>query len=297
MACSHERIHVAGFAGRAAAAGGAERLEAIKLAATGEVIELSHKLQAHAPHYSGIHPPFLMNLWTGAHGVIRALRRKGVVTNEPGVNLEHVSMTLHVGTHVDALGHFSAGQRMYGDRTIDQTVGDLGLYELGADTIPVVIARGLLLDVARMEGGAHLEAGRVVTRDMLIRAEAEAGTKVGRGDVVLIRTGWGRYYGSDPARYIKSEPGIDLDAARYLTDAGVFVIGSDNMAIEVMPGVDPAVSMPVHQHTLVDCGVYLVENMALDELAEKGRSTFCFIMLATRFKGATASPTRPIAIL
>lgn len=297
MACGHEVIHGAGFAGRAAAAGATERLEAIKLAATGEVIELSHELRPHAPHYAGIQPPLLMNLWTSAHGVIRALRRKGLVTNDPGVNLEHVSMTLHVGTHIDALGHFSAGQRMYGDRTIDKTVGDLGLYELGAETIPVVIARGLLLDVARMEGGMHLEARRVVSRGMLIKAEAEGGAKVGRGDVVLIRTGWGRYYGSDPARYVKSEPGIDLDAARYLTDAGVAVIGSDNMAIEVMPAVDSAVSMPVHQHALVDCGVYLVENMALDELAAKGRSTFCFIMLATRFKGATASPTRPIAIL
>jgi len=297
MACKPEVIHAAGFVGRAAAAGRAERLEAIRLVTTGEVIELSHKLQPHAPHYAGIQPPFLMNLWTSAHGVIRALRRKGAVINDAGVNLEHVSMTLHTGTHIDALGHFSAGQRMYGDRTIDTTVGDLGLYELGAEAIPVVVARGVLLDVACMEGGSHLEAGRVVTRAMLSKAEADGGLKVGRGDVVLIRTGWGRYYSSDPARYVKGEPGIDLGAAQYLTDAGVAVIGSDNMAIEVMPCLDPAVSMPVHQHTLVDCGVYLVENMALDELAEKGSRPFCFVMLAIRFKGATASPTRPVAIL
>lgn len=296
MACDHEAVHSGGFAGRAALADGRARLEAVRLATSGEVVELSHLLRPHAPHYRGIQPPFLMNLWTGAHGVIRALRRKGVA-NEPGVNLEHVSMTLHAGTHVDALGHFSAGARMYGGSTIDSAIGDLGLYELGAETVPPVIARGVLLDVAHMEGGAHLEAGRVVTRGMLIEAEAASGTRLAPGDAALIRTGWGRFYESDPDRYVKGEPGIDLDAARYLTDAGVAVIGSDNMAIEVMPGVDPAVSMPVHQHALVDCGVYLVENMALDDLAARGSPVFCFVMLAVRFKGATGSPVRPIAFL
>lgn len=291
----NDEDHDMRFVGRASKLGSQDRLNALRLVEEGRLVELSHELRPYAPHYPRIQPPFLLNLWTSANGVINALRRKGI-TNDPGVNLEHVSMTLHVGTHVDALGHFSAGPRMYGGHKVENTVGDLGLGALGAEAIPALITRGILLNVAGMDGGEFLEAGREVTPEMLDAAVKTSGTQLAPGDVVLVRTGWGKFYATDPQRYVAGEPGLNLAAARYLTEANVVAIGSDNMAIEVMPGADPAISMPVHQHTLVDSGVYLIENMALDELAGCSRSVFCFIMLSVRYRGATGSPARPIAI-
>ncbi len=55
--------------------------------------------------------------------------------------------------------------------------------------------------------------------------------------------------------------------------------------------------MPVHQHALAEAGVYLIENLALDELARDGLRSFCFILLATKFRGATGCPVRPVALL
>ena len=55
--------------------------------------------------------------------------------------------------------------------------------------------------------------------------------------------------------------------------------------------------MPVHQHALAEAGVYLIENLALDELARAGVSSCCFILLATKFRGATGSPVRPIGLV
>lgn len=286
----------AAYAGRAATATDASRLAALRLVRTGAVVELGQVLNSRAPHFPAIQPPFVMNLWSTAQGVIRALRRKGV-RNDPGVNLDHACMTFHAGTHIDALGHFSAGQRMYGGRDVETVVGDLGLRDLGADMIPAIIARGVLLDVAHMGRNGALAAGEVVTRAALQKAEEDAGTRLREGDVALIRTGWARTYRENPAIYAKSEPGPDLDAARYLTDAGVIAIGADNMAVEVTPGHDPAVSMPVHQHTLVDCGVYLIENMDFDALAASGHRQICFLLLTPRIGGATGSPARPVAIL
>lgn len=291
-----ENCEANGFVGRAASLSDADRLDALKLAKTGAIMELGQILRPHAPHYPGVQPPFLMNLWTTAQGVIRALQRKGV-SNDPGVNLEHATMTFHVGTHIDSLGHFTAGQQMYGGRSADQVIGDLGLYDLGAEMIPAIIARAVLLDVAATEGKSTLAGGQAVTREMLQAAETAAGTRIGAGDVALIRTGWGQFYHADAAKYVKSEPGLDLDAAQYLTEAGVTAIGADNMAIEVMPGTDPKISMPVHQHALVECGVYLIENMDLDALANSGRKEICFVMLAIRVKGATGTPARPVALL
>ena len=54
--------------------------------------------------------------------------------------------------------------------------------------------------------------------------------------------------------------------------------------------------MPVHQHVLAEAGVYLIENLALDELARERLTSFCFILLATKYKGATGCPVRPVAL-
>ena len=69
------------------------------------------------------------------------------------------------------------------------------------------------------------------------------------------------------------------------------------MAVEVLPNPDKGLSMPVHQFALVESGVYLIENLALEELAENSVGSFCFILLATKFRGATGSPVRPVAMV
>src|SRR5690606_29025127 len=139
------------------------------------------------------------------------LRGQGV-KNDPGVNLEHVHMTFHVGTHVDALGHFSIGDEMYGDRSAEQIVGDQGLRELGVENVPSLICRGVCIDLASLDGTDHLKAGRPITASDLQAAVARQRLEIKSGDVVLIRTGWGRFYKSDPSRYAAGEPGIDLEA-------------------------------------------------------------------------------------
>ncbi len=66
------------------------------------------------------------------------------------------------------------------------------------------------------------------------------------------------------------------------------------MAVEVLPNPDRSLMMPVHQHVLAEAGVYLIENLALDEIARERLASFCFILLATKYKGATGCPVRPV---
>ncbi len=112
--------------------------------------------------------------------------------------------------------------------------------------------------------------------------------------MVCIRTGWGRFYMTDNDRYVAGEPGIDLDAAQWLTSRDVVAIAADNMALEVLPGTrHPQVIMPVHQHCLAEAGVHIIENMALDELMADGITSFCFMLAPVKFKGATGCPGAP----
>ena len=102
----------------------------------------------------------------------------------------------------------------------------------------------------------------------------------------------------DNQKYLSGEPGLDIEAARWLTKQDTIAIGADNMAIEVLPGTNhPDIMMPVHQHCLAEAGVHLVENLNLSQIVKEGINEFCLVMLPIKLKGATGSPVRPIAIV
>ena len=272
-------------------------LAALTLAKTGRVLDLSRVIENGAPYMPPNQTPYVIHSGATARNSQKIRAAMGA-TNKVGANLERVGMTMHVGTHIDALGHFSIGEHLYGGHNINDSVGDFGLIDLGIENMPPMITRGLCLDVSGLDGGEHLTPGRVVTADDLNRA-CEAQDVVPQfGDVVLINTGWGRYFMTDNASYLAGEPGLDVCAAKFLTDLGVVAIGADNMALEVLPGTNhPDVMMPVHQHCLVEAGVHIIENLVLAELVSDKVNSFCFILLATKYKGATGCPVRPVAIL
>jgi kynurenine formamidase len=271
------------------------RLAALRSVREGRLYDLSHEISADAPYLLPNQTPYLLSIWASFRDSIKRRRKAGAV-NDAGTNLERVEMTMHVGTHIDALGHFSIGDRLYGGLSAAEVVTDWGLDRLGIEHAPPMIARGVLLDMAGLDGGQFLGAGRAVSPDDLARAADAAAVSIEPGDIVLIRTGWGRFFVADNARYVDGEPGIDVPAARWLTSRDVVAIGCDNMAVEVLPNPDRSLMMPVHQHVLAEAGVYLIENLALDEIAGAGLRTFCFILLATKYKGATGCPVRPIAL-
>ena len=271
-----------------------KRLAALRSIASGKVYDLSHVFGADAPYLQPNQPPFLLMMWATWRDSIRRRRRLGMA-NDAGSNVERVEMTTHVGTHIDALGHVSKGGLLYNGVSADEAVGEWGLTRLGIEQTPPMITRGLLLDVAGLDGGEHLGPGRVVTPEELARA-AE-GLTIEPGDMVLIRTGWGRYFGTDNTRYLAGSPGIDVPAARWLTEQGVAAIGADNMALEVLPNPDHSQALPVHQHCLAEAGVHIIENLMLDELARDGVRQFCLVILPPKMRGATGAPVRPVALV
>ena len=273
-----------------------KRLAALALVKRGAVYDVSHEIHMGAPYMAPNQTPYLMSIWASWKDSVKRRRAMGA-RNDAGTNLERIEMTTHVGTHIDALGHFSTGDRLYNGFCAPDVVTDWGLTALGIEKAPPIITRGLLFDVAGIDGGPHLNPGRTVTPDDLKRAADTGGFAVEPGDVALIRTGWGRYFLVDNAKYLQGEPGIDVPGARWLIDQGIAAIGTDNMAVEVLPNPDHGLALPVHQFALSQCGVYLIENLALEELAADRAFVSCFVLLATKFRGATGSPVRPVAMV
>lgn len=207
-----------------------------------------------------------------------------------------ISMYTHMGTHIDSLAHFGLDGRIWNGFRADEHLGDRGWNVAGAETIPPIVARGVLIDVAASHGVDMLPDGYRIGRSDLIAALAAQDVEVREGDVVLIRTGRMRAY-ADAAAYMANPPGMDMSAARYLVEErGAMVVGADNLSFEAFPSEVDGNYVPLHTYLLAQQGAPILELVFLEQLAEDRVYEFAFIAGSLKLRGADAAPLRPIAM-
>jgi kynurenine formamidase len=264
--------------------------ELLDLIGEHRVYDLAHSYFAGMPHFP-THPPFVFGL----------TRKHGDMIFEGGASSSAESIALggHVGTHIDALCHYSCDGMLHGGVEANTVQNDSsGFSKLGADTIPPILRHGVLLDIAAQMGLDALPADFAITPEHLDAALKRAKTNIGPGDVVLLRTGWARYFGNT-AQFVTggqahavTGPGPELDGARWLSERGVFAAGSDTIAFEKVP----AARMPVHVHLLVETGIHIIEALNLEGLSRDRIYEFVFIAAPLKIRGGTGSPMRPLAL-
>ena len=217
-----------------------------------------------------------------------------VGANRPGgfqMAEDCVVMPLHIGTHIDALCHAWCGDQMFNGHS-GNLVRSRGAEVLGVENLHPIVTRGVLLDF--VVAGQGLADGEAITPEMLQATLQRVGVVLRRGDAVLLRTGLLERQTVD-ANFSR-EPGLGAEAAQFLAEAEVALIGADNYAIEVLPFA-PGQVFPVHQILIRDFGIPLLEGLVLKPLAEAGESTFLFTVAALPIKGGTGSPVSPVAVL
>jgi kynurenine formamidase len=264
--------------------------ELLDLIGEHRVYDLAHSYFAGMPHFP-THPPFVFGL----------TRKHGDMIFEGGASSSAESIALggHVGTHIDALCHYSCDGMLHGGVEANTVQNDSsGFSKLGADTIPPILRHGVLLDIAAQMGLDALPADFAITPEHLDAALKRAKTNIGPGDVVLLRTGWARYFGNT-AQFVTgghghavTGPGPEIDGARWLSERGVFAAGSDTIAFEKVP----AARMPVHVHLLVETGIHIIEALNLEGLSRDRIYEFVFIAAPLKIRGGTGSPMRPLAL-
>ena len=207
-----------------------------------------------------------------------------------------ISMYTHMGTHIDALNHFGLDGKIWNGFSAAEHAGDRGWQVAGAEKIPPIIARGVLIDVAAAKGLDMLPEGYRVTRDDLIKALEKQKTVLRAGDVVLIRTGRMQLY-ADADAYMANPPGMGLEAARFLVEeGGAMIVGADNLSFEAFPSELETDYVPVHTYLLAEQGTPIIELVYLEELSRDRVFEFAFIGGSLKLRGADAAPIRPIAI-
>jgi len=208
-----------------------------------------------------------------------------------------VSMYTHTGTHIDTLNHFGLHGQIWNQVSSHDALGVRGWTKSGADKYPPIIARGVLIDVAKSKNVATLPTSYAITVADVQDALRKQGTTLKPGDVVLVRTGAMSLW-PDAAKYrLADQPGLSLEAAQWLVEGQkAMLVGADNFGIESFPSKDPQNFVPVHSYLLAERGVSLVEAMWLEDLSKDRVYEFLFIASPLKMRGATASPLRPFAI-
>lgn len=261
-------------------------LRAKELIKSGEVIEIAHPLNDKMAFFGtrrfDVHTKrTFMNQFSNMRG-----SNEELVVSEIG----------QVGTQFDGFAHQSHHDSHYNCVKTGDISTRSGFTKFGMDKVGMLMTRGLLIDVAGLKGVETLPDNYEITVQDLQDALKRQNLTLSPGDAVLIHTGWGRLYGKDNPRYVKTCPGIGIAAADWLAKQDPMLIGADNWPVEVAPAIDPKLSLPVHQLALVVYGIHLLENLKLDELAAKRVHEFAFVLQPLKAAGFSGSTVAPVAI-
>jgi kynurenine formamidase len=219
-----------------------------------------------------------------------------------------IAMPLQCSTQWDGLGHiFDHGMAWNGRRAGDVVTSSGDLVTGIEHAASVIVSRGVLLDLGRhlAPDSGELPDGYAITSvdlDACARAQG-ASSGVGRGDIVLVRTGqlarvrrlgWGEYAGG-PA------PGLSLTTAGWLHGTEIAAIATDTWGFEVRPNeFDVPAFQPLHQVVIPNIGLTVGEMWDLEELgahcASIGRYEFLLSAPPLPITGAVGSPVNPVAI-
>jgi kynurenine formamidase len=292
-----------------------KRAAAARLARTGRAFSLAVELNSAAPRtgYRGLGNPIHTMLDSGLDA---AAGTQGFPHGYGDAD-DVMFMPLRSGTHWDGLGHVYDNKHAWNGRHCADVTTGAGDQVTGAERqAAAFVSRGVLLDAGRAlgagESGAsglgrgELPGGFAITEDQLRAVSAAQGpsARIGRGDIVLIRTGqlsfcrrlgdW-EQYAAGPA------PGLSFGALGWLHGSEIAAVATDTFAVEVRPHefAQPC-HLPLHQIAIPNIGLFLGEMFDLEALAADcaadGRYEFLLVAAGLPVTGGVGAPANPIAI-
>ncbi len=233
-----------------------------------------------------------------------------------------VTMSTCAGTHLDALAHISYDGQLYNGYPAEETTAQFGAAKLGAEKLPAIATRGVLLDVARAKGVDRLDEidmGFAISGDDLDEAAEFAKVEIQPGDFVVVRTGWMQHYLNsergmpdeigNTGRWMYAvgkdfqSTGVSTKSVQWMRDHDVAGCVNDTYAYESFPPSEPDWSdlLAVHMLQVRDMGLIQGQNWNLEELsvacAERGSGEFLLVANPEPFVGAASTPVAPVAVL
>ena len=201
------------------------------------------------------------------------------------------------GPQLDGLGHLGEANTYYNCNKAADFVRITGLEKLGTHLVPPLVARAVVIDMAKHKGKESLDGGEAITSDDLKAAMEAQGVSVSEGDIVLIHTGWtDAKLKSAPQEWVSTEPGITNEAAVYLASLNPIAVGADTWGVEAVPPAPGDRVFYGHVTFLKENGIYILETMNTGPLVQEGVNEFMFVLGQPRIKGTVQAIINPIAL-
>ena len=261
-------------------------LNAVRLVKKGVVYNLAVPLERDGPQAPGFQKTWRVTYHNEEQSPARSR-----------VSDDVVIMMTHSGTHIDALGHYSQGGKMWNGHDQAEVTGE-GLQWAAVHQVSSIVGRGIMLDIAAYKGVEHLQKGEIITPQVMDGCAEAQEIEVVPGDTLLIHTGWYTVFRQDRGHWEQGEPGPDASLGEWLKAKDIVAVGAGNVGVEAKPSVlRQETGASLHLAALRNLGVYLIENVNLQELARDRVYEFLFVAAPLRLTSATGSPMTPLAIV
>jgi kynurenine formamidase len=268
-------------------------LQALKLVEKGVSHPLGIVIDVDTPAF----PPRSLSLQVVSPGQHNGRTLQGEFGWDISYNDDLAQLWFGIGSQLDGLGHAGEGGLYYNCNHARDFVTISGVNKLGTHNVPPIVARGVLIDMARHHGVEALAGGQPISSADVQAAAAAQGVEFREGDVILIHTGWtDAKLASAPAEWVATEPGLTNEAAAWLGDQNPVAVGTDTWGIEAVPAAPGDKLLYGHVELLARRGVYLLETMNTGRLAREGVHEFLFVLGQARVKGTVQMIINPVAM-
>ncbi len=208
---------------------------------------------------------------------------------------EYLSTWTGIGTQINGVGHVGINNVYYNGNKAKDFVKPTGVTRLGLEKVPPIVTRAVLVDMTDYFKKEIVPAGTVFTVANIKEQLKKQKIKIEKGNIVLFYTGWIHHYITNNKKFVSGEPGIGMEAAKWLADQNIVAWGSDSESSEAVPGKTKAFR-PVNQYLLAKRGLYNFEMVDTRPLVKEKVYEFLFVNGHTRIKGTTQLMVNPIAI-
>lgn len=216
---------------------------------------------------------------------------------EASSNDDVLQMWLGTGPQLDGLGHMGEAGEFYNCNQGKDFSIITGLTKLDISGIPPMVARGVMIDIAKQMGVDSLQAGQPITSDDIKAAMKSQGVTVGEGDVVLLHTGYtDATLKQNPSLWAGSIPGITNEASVFLAGLKPMAVGADTWGLGAVPPRAGDKIFYDHVVLLKQHGIYILETINTGRLADEGVHEFMFVLGQARLKGAVQMIINPVAM-
>lgn len=264
-------------------------LQAMKLVKQGRTLPLAVPIDKNFPAFR--HRSFrLYNIQPGQQD------GQTLGPNKFTFNDELVNGWTGVGTQLNGIGHIGIDNVYYnGNKAADFVTVD-GVKKLGIEKVPPIVTRGVVLDMTAYYDQDIIPGGTEFTVADIQAVLKKQDIILHKGDVVLFNTGWLELVGKDNKQFLESEPGIGMEAAKWLAEQGIVAFGGDTWASEVYPNPKSSEEFPVNQFLLTKRGIYNLELIDSRSLVREQIWEFLFVLGQPLYVGSTQVNINPVAI-